>query len=164
MKSLYIIRHAKSSWGDFTLPDIERPLNERGKKDAPIMADRLLKLNVEINVFISSPAIRALKTCKIFCKEYNKAEGSILVIDELYNASVEVFYKIAKAIPNEYESAAIFSHNPGITDFVNSLGTEVRVDHMPTCAIYGVEFDSDTWSNFKDSEKKYLLFQYPKLF
>jgi phosphohistidine phosphatase len=163
MKSLYIIRHAKSSWGDFTLPDFERPLNERGKKDAPMMAQRLLNKNIKIDIFISSPAKRALKTCKAFCIEYKKKEDNIIIEDELYHAGVETFYKVIHAIPDKYETAAIFSHNPGITEFVNSLGLEVKVDNMPTCAIFGVKLISGSWKNFLKGEKEFLFFQYPKL-
>lgn len=163
MKSLYIIRHAKSSWGDFTLPDFERPLNERGKKDAPMMAQRLLNKNIDIDIFISSPAKRALKTCKAFCNEYKKKEDSIIIADELYHAGVETFYKVIHSIPDKYDTAAIFSHNPGITEFVNSLGLEAKVDNMPTCAIFGVKLISGSWEKFMKGTKEFLFFQYPKL-
>ena len=163
MKSLYIVRHAKSSWGNLTLSDFDRPLNDRGKTDAPMIAQRLLKDKIKIDIFISSPAKRALKTCKIFCKEYNKDEKAILEIDELYHAAVETFYKVVTAIPDEFETAAIFSHNPGITDFVNSLGTDIKVDNMPTCAVFGVELNAANWKDFSNANKKFVLFQYPKL-
>lgn len=163
MKSLYIIRHAKSSWGDFSLPDFERPLNDRGKKDAPMMARRLLNDNISIDAFISSPAKRALKTCKEFCKEFKQPEERIIVLDDLYHATVEIFYNVVNAIDDKYESAAIFSHNPGITNFVNSLGLDVKIDNMPTCSIFGVALLSDNWSAFAKGDKKYLFFQYPKL-
>lgn len=163
MKTLYIIRHAKSSWGDFTTPDFDRPLNERGKKDAPVMAGRLLGKKIRIDIFISSPAKRALKTCKAFCKEYKYDEDKILLKDELYHASVDTFYKVVGSIPEGKDSAAVFSHNPGITDFVNSLGTDVEVDNMPTCGIFGVSVDAESWSEFKSAGKKCILFDYPKL-
>ncbi len=162
MKSLYIIRHAKSSWGDFTTPDFERPLNERGKKDAPVMAGRLVNNKVKIDVFISSPAKRALKTCKAFCNEYDYDENDIVLIDELYHASVEVFYKTVSGIADKYNTAAVFSHNPGITEFVNSLGSSVKVDNMPTCGIYAVSVDAEHWGEFKQAIKTFLLFDYPK--
>ena len=162
MKSLYIIRHAKSSWGDFTTPDFERPLNERGKKDAPVMAGRLVNNKVKIDVFISSPAKRAQKTCRIFCNEFNYEENNIKLIDELYHASVETFYKTVCGIADIHDTAAIFSHNPGITEFVNSLGSSVKIDNMPTCSIYAVSVDADHWSEFKQAIKNFLLFDYPK--
>ena len=162
MKTLYIIRHAKSSWGDLTTPDFERPLNERGKKDAPVMAERLKDKDAKINIFISSPARRAMKTCKAFCKEFNYAEDDIHFKQELYHASVETFYKVISSIDDNHKTAAVFSHNPGITDFVNSLGTKVEIDNMPTCGIFGVSVSTDQWNEFKSAEKKCVLFDYPK--
>ena len=163
MKSLYIIRHAKSSWGDFSLPDIERPLNERGKNDAPMMAQRLLDKKIVIDVFLSSPATRALKTCKLFCKEYKRKEDSIIIQNDLYHASVDAFYKVIDTIDNKFKSAAIFSHNPGITEFVNSFGLNVKIDNMPTCAVFGLKLLSDNWEDFKKADKVFDFFQYPKL-
>jgi phosphohistidine phosphatase len=163
MKTLYMVRHAKSSWGDFTTPDFDRPLNERGKKDAPVMAERLKNKNPGISVFISSPAKRAMKTCKAFCKEYGYDENNIVFKEELYHASVDTFYKVISNIAEEHPSAVIFSHNPGITEFVNSLNTEVKLDNMPTCGIYGVSAEAEHWADFKKAEKKCILFDYPKL-
>lgn len=163
MKSLYIVRHAKSSWGDFSLPDMERPLNERGERDAPMMAKRLLDKNILIDVFISSPAKRALKTCKLFCAAYNREEKSIIIEEHLYHASVDTFFSVVNSIDDKYNSAAIFSHNPGITSFVNSLGLDVKIDNMPTCAVFGVQLLSDSWKDFTKAGKNFAFFQYPKL-
>lgn len=160
MKTLYIIRHAKSSWGDFTLPDFERPLNERGKKDAPEMASRLLKRRAKIDVFISSPAKRALKTCKLFCKAFDYDTDNIQIVDKLYHAPSSVFYEVISAIDDKYSSAAIFSHNPGITDFVNSLAVEVRIDNMPTCGIFAVDWQGKMWKDLNDAH--FSFFDYPK--
>ena len=162
MKSLYIIRHAKSSWGDFTQPDFERPLNERGKKDAPVMAGRLLDAGIKIDRFISSPAKRAHKTCKLFVEAYKREEDDIKLVAELYHASSPIFYEVVSSIPDKYNSAAIFSHNPGITDFVNSFDLNVNIDNMPTCSIFGLRISADSWKDFAGSKKEYLFFQYPK--
>lgn len=162
MKTLYLIRHAKSSWGDFSLPDFERPLNERGKKDAPEMAKRLLNKKVIIDAFVSSPAKRAKKTCRLFCAEYEFNEEKIIFIDQLYNASVETFFKVAESLEDKYDRVAVFSHNPGITDFVNRLCKDVMIDEMPTCAIFAVEIATESWKDFRNAEKKFLFFDYPK--
>ena len=91
MKTLLIIRHAKSSWDDFSIKDFDRPLNERGKKDAPMMAKRLLKKNISIDTFISSPAKRARKTAEAFVKEY-KEKDQLFFFDELYLAGPSNFF------------------------------------------------------------------------
>jgi len=163
MKRLYMVRHAKSSWGDFTTPDFDRPLNDRGKKDAPDMAKRLLEKKVSIDVFISSPAKRAKSTCKAFCKAYDREKHEIILIDELYHASVETFNKVVSKIDDTFQSAAVFSHNPGITDFVNGLVKDVKIDNMPTCAVFAIEINSDKWSDFLSAHKKFLFVDYPKL-
>lgn len=162
MKSLYVIRHAKSSWGDFTQPDFDRPLNERGKRDAPVMAKRLIDAGVTIDLFISSPAKRAHKTCKLFCEVFNRAESDIKLINELYHASSQMLYEVVGSISDKHSSAAVFCHNPGITDFVNSLDAMVQVDNMPTCSIVGVRISADSWKDFATSKKEYLFFKYPK--
>lgn len=162
MKSLYIVRHAKSSWGDFTLPDFDRPLNDRGKRDAPAMAKRLIDGKIDIDVFMSSPAKRALKTCKLFCEAYEYDVKDILLYDKLYHAPTPTFYEAVASLPKKFDSAAIFSHNPGITDFVNSLDLSVRIDNMPTCAVFGVRLHADSWKDFADGKKEFLFFNYPK--
>lgn len=162
MKTLYIIRHAKSSWGDFTLPDFERPLNDRGKKDAPMMAQFLLDKNINIDVFISSPAKRAFKTCEIFSRVFQKESSAIVRIDDLYHAPSSVFFEQIKKIDPAHNSAAIFSHNPGITDFVNEIEVGVTIDNMPTCAIFSFQINSEHWSDISSAEKTFLFFKYPK--
>lgn len=162
MKSLYIIRHAKSSWGDFSLPDFERPLNERGKADAPAMARRLLAKKIRIDAFVSSPAKRAKKTCRLFCKEYGYDDEKIIYMDELYLASPATFFSIVQWLDNSYDHVAIFSHNPGVTEFSSRLCKDIRLDEMPTCSIFAVEAPIDNWKDFKEGGNKFLFFDYPK--
>lgn len=163
MRTIYIVRHAKSSWGDISLPDFERPLNERGKRDAPEMAARLKKRKVSIDAFISSPAKRAKKTAKLFCEEFGVDEKKIILVDSLYHAAQETFYNVIATLEDKHKSIALFSHNPGITDFVNTLCTGVNIDNMPTCAVFAVEMKLDKWKQFKSAEKKFLFFDYPKI-
>ena len=162
MKTLYIIRHAKSSWGDFTLPDFDRPLNERGKTDAPVMAKRLLAKKIRIDAFVSSPAKRAKKTCKLFCNEYGVKEDKIIFIDRLYLAHAEMFFEVIKGLDEHYKHIAIFAHNPGITDFANRLCKDVHIDEMPTCGIFAVEAAITSWKDLTDAENNFLFFDYPK--
>ena len=96
MKHLLLVRHAKSSWDNFSVKDFDRPLNERGKKDAPVMAKRLLKKDIMIDAFISSPAKRARKTAEAFVKEYKGNKEPIIFLDELYLASPSAFEEVIK--------------------------------------------------------------------
>lgn len=160
MKTVLLVRHAKSSWDNTALKDFDRTLNDRGLRDAPIMAKRLLDKKVAIDGFISSPALRAITTCTIFAKTYGK-ENSIITYKDLYNAPPLVFSKVIKAAGNNLNNVAIFAHNPGITDFANSL-TNTRIDDMPTCAIFAVQADIDSWTAFEKADKTFLFFDYPK--
>lgn len=161
MKSLLIIRHAKS---DQTFPgnDFERPLNERGKADAPVMAKRLLDKKMKIDSFVSSPAKRAKKTAELFVKEYGLLSDDVVFVSALYHAQPTIFYEVIKGLPDEFNSVAVFSHNPGITYFVNSLVPSVRIDNMPTCGVFAVEVDIKNWALFEKAKKELLFFDYPK--
>jgi len=160
MKTLVLIRHAKSSWDAPGLSDFDRPLNERGKKDAPEMAKRL-KEKMDIDLFVSSPAKRARKTAKLFAEEYGTKKDDISLVEDLYAATMPAFQKTVIELNNKYNTVALFSHNPGITEFANSL-TNVRIDDMPTCSIFAVHADIDKWESFSNAEKKFLFFDYPK--
>jgi phosphohistidine phosphatase len=162
MKQLLLIRHAKSSWDDPLQNDIDRPLNKRGKKDAPAMAERLLDKKIKIDAFISSPAERAFDTCIYFAKTYDVRKKEIIQVDELYNAQVESFYKVISEVNNGFDAIALFSHNPGITEFANQL-TDVHVDDMPTCSVFGLKANIENWKEFKEGEKLFWFFDYPKL-
>lgn len=162
MKHLLLIRHAKSSWDENTPRDFDRPLNERGLKEAPAMALRLLSKNISIDAFISSPANRALTTAKLFAKAYGVKEKNIIQIPELYNATGEIFFQIIQSLNNDFKTVALFSHNPGITYFINQL-TATQIDHMPTCGIFAINIKTDKWENFELAEKEFWFFDYPKL-
>ncbi len=162
MKNLYVVRHAKSSWVDFTKSDFERTLNERGIRDAPEMAGRILKRGVYIDAFVSSPAVRAKETCNIFCNAFGSDPGKIIFMDKLYNASLNSFYEVVRSLDDRYSNVIIFSHNPGISDFANSLCENVRVGNMPTSGVFGIESPVKEWKKFKEMENQYLFFDYPK--
>lgn len=162
MKTLLIIRHAKAE-SSFTLNDFERPLNERGKKDAPAMAQKLLDKKIHIDAFVSSPAKRAKKTTELFCEVYGAHNDDIALISALYHAPAEIFYETIKTFDSTLNSVAVFAHNPGITYFVNGL-TAVKIDNMPTCAVFAVKADIDHWKDFAKAKKEFLFFDYPKIF
>ena len=163
MKAIYIVRHAKSSWDISTLNDFDRSLNERGQRDAPMMAKRLLEKNILIDAFISSTANRALTTAVYFADEYGVKENSIIKKRELYHAAPKTFYEVISSVDNNLNSIAVFSHNPGITDFANEL-TNTHIDNMPTCSVFAVKIDTDSWKNFAKAKKTFLFFDYHKIF
>ena len=162
MKTLLVIRHAKSSWDHATVSDFDRPLNDRGMKDAPAMAERMLKRKLKIDGIVSSPAKRAKTTAGYFAKAYDIAETDILQIPSLYHASPLTFYDVLTQLPETMNTVALFSHNPGITEFVNMLTKEIRIDNMPTCSVFAVTIETATWDGFIKSNKNFLFFDFPK--
>lgn len=161
MKTLLLVRHAKSDWGNPGLADVDRPLNERGKRDAPVMAQRLLDKGVKISAFIASPAKRAAKTAKIFAEAYGMTKDDILFKEELYLAAPGTFYKVIEKTGGDHDTIAVFSHNEGITEFANLL-TNTRVDNIPTCGIFAIKADCSNWSDFHDAKKEFWFFDCPK--
>ena len=162
MKILLLIRHAKSDWANPLLRDFDRPLNDRGKKDAPKMAERLLERKIRIDAFISSPAKRAAKTATIIAEAFGKGKDKIIFKDKLYLASPDFFRDTVKGLEKDWDTVAIFSHNEGITDYANEL-TSVRVDNIPTCGIFAVKADIKSWKEFEKAEKEFWFFEYPKM-
>lgn len=162
MKTLILVRHAKSSWADPGQNDVDRPLNERGRKDAPEMATRLLKRIPQIDAFISSNAKRARKTAAFFAEAYGLEKEAVQLIPSLYMAGIPEFLEQLTRLPDSVQTAALFSHNYGITAFANTL-TAVRVDNMPTCSIYAVRFECEHWAEIETAAATFLFFDYPKL-
>ena len=161
MKTLILVRHAKSSWDSPTMKDFDRPLNERGQKEAQLMAQRLLDEKVNLDAFVTSTAQRAFTTAEYFHQAYKAQPEQLVLKPELYHASVKAFYDVIATLDSSLKNVAIFSHNPGITEMVNSLAV-ANVDDMPTCAIFGVIADVKNWEEFAAAEKRFLLFDYPK--
>jgi len=161
MKIILLVRHAKSSWANFEVTDEDRPLNERGKKNAPEMAKRLLKRKISIDAFISSPARRARDTAAYFAEAYGVNKNQIVLVPELYMARHDDFVKTIRNAPQNANCIAIFSHNNGITDFANVI-SNTRIDEMPTCAVFAVKSDIDDWTQFYPENNEYYFFDYPK--
>lgn len=161
MKTLLVIRHAKSSWDSADISDIDRPLNDRGRRDAPVMAGRLIKTGVSIDRFISSPAKRARQTAELFVQAFGRKEKEIRFIHELYHAPLQTFKDVVAALDDKDNTVAIFSHNPGITAYVNIL-TSVRLDNMPTCAVFAAKSPAEHWSDFQLAGPQFWFFDYPK--
>ena len=162
MKELLLIRHAKSNWSNALMDDFDRPLNERGNSDAPRMAKILSSKGIAVDAIISSTANRAFTTASYFAKELGIKKINIMALDKLYHAPAHVYYDILDDLEEDFKCVAIFAHNPGITDFVNSL-SETTIDNMPTCGIFAVKIQIKNWSEFRDAEKNFWFFESPKM-
>jgi phosphohistidine phosphatase len=160
IKKLYLIRHAKSSWDFPNLDDHDRPLNSRGLKNAPEMGNLLKKMNIIPDLMITSSANRAKTTCKLIAERLNFPVKNIRINKGLFHASEKQTYTIINDLEEKYKTIFLFGHNPGFTEICNSLSDQ-GIDNLPTCGIFGVEFDGP-WSHVKPLSTKFNLFLSPK--
>lgn len=163
MKTVYLVRHAKSSWDFRSLRDEERPLNKRGMKDAPFMAKMLHKKGVEPDAIISSPAVRAITTASFFKIEMGIEGQDIIIKDEIYEAMSSTILKLLQLLPEDYETVMLFGHNPTFTTVANQF-TDRYIANMPTCGIARIEAAINNWSEFKPGNGSLTEFYYPKQF
>ena len=161
MKTIYFIRHAKSSWDDFSLRDIDRPLNDRGKRDAPKMARYLKDLKVQPDLIISSPAKRARKTASIFREVLGNPPMEL--VNGIYEANTADIFRIVQEIEENYSLVFVFGHNPAFTSVANQFTNEL-IMNVPTCGITKIECEINSWKNFSRDRGKLTAFYYPKMF
>lgn len=166
MKKLYLIRHAKSSWDNPNGNDFDRPLNERGKREAPQMAKLLKQRKVLPDRLITSPALRAWTTCEIFANVLNVDQHKIEKTEKLYHASPDTWLSILRGLkehPADKEDVVLmFGHNPGITEFANEL-LSVTIDNIPTCGIVSATLKIKTWKEIGLGSGTMDAFDYPKI-
>ena len=160
-KTLVLVRHAKSSWKDSTLNDIQRPLNKRGNKDAPKMGEHMAKQGIMPDVIFSSPGLRALTTARIISVKLGITPKSIKVDDDLYTFNSYELLKVIGKLKNKYNSVMIVCHNPAITDIVNYLSGS-KIDNIPTCGVAVLKFKTDSWKNVNKNSASLKSFDYPK--
>lgn len=161
MKTLYLVRHAKSSWDYPELDDIDRPLSKRGKKNAPEMGKRLAARNILPQILVTSPAKRAKSTARRIADEIGFPHEAIASEDRLYLASVDDIIEIIRQSDNTAGSLMLFGHNPGFTDTANRLcGSDIY--NIPTCGIAAISFNIDDWQAVEPGGGQLLFFDFPK--
>jgi phosphohistidine phosphatase len=161
MKTLYIARHAKSSWKDPELSDFDRPLNKRGKRDAPFMGKLLKDSGVKPDLIISSPAKRAIVTAKEFAGKLDYPGKKIKQDDRIYYNTVNDLMAVISGIDNEVDHLMLFGHNPSFTELANELCNH-PVDNIPTAAVYAIDFEVDNWKQIGTKTGSLRFFEYPK--
>jgi phosphohistidine phosphatase len=161
-RTLVLMRHAKSSWADTGLTDFERPLNDRGRHDAPMMGERLDKHGLKPDLIIASPARRAAQTARKAAKAIGCDTNNIRWAERLYEGQPEDFEAVIATLPDEARTIWIIAHNPGITDYINQLSDNFRIDHLPTCAAIAARSQCPRWNQWHEAGKEVFLFEYPK--
>jgi len=161
VKTLYIVRHAKSSWDDPLLDDFSRPLNERGKRDAPKMAKRLKEKRIVPDLMLTSPARRAKSTCKRMAEIFGYEDDKIKTERDLYLASENTILEVVRSVKDKYNSLILFGHNPGLTAFVNAIGKQ-QFYNVPTCGVAAFELRIDSWKALNYGDGNLLFYDFPK--
>lgn len=155
------MRHAKSSWDDLSVSDFDRPLNKRGKANAPVMGNLLKNRQINPDLILSSPAKRAKKTAQIFAEEIGYKAEKIVFEGSIYEATTSDLLQLLQKQENKFESIMIFGHNPALTDFANLL-TDSWIDNIPTSGICGINFEIEHWKEITPKSGSLLFFEYPK--
>lgn len=161
MKTLTIVRHAKSSWRDTSLPDRKRPLNKRGGRDAPEMGRRIKEHGIRPSLIVSSPATRAWSTAKKVADAIGYPREFLQKEAGLYLASVDEILDVIVAQDNGFNNLMLFGHNPGFTDFANFLVPGLT-NNLPTAGVVSVEVDQDDWNLYERPATRLLVHDWPK--
>lgn len=161
MKTLFLVRHAKSCWEDPVLTDAERPLNKRGKHDAPLMANKVKKLFIKPDLLVSSPAKRALSTAHYFAEALEIKKSNIAIMNEIYEALPDHLMRVIHSLPHEAKTAMLFGHNPSFTMITNRF-TDNLLDNLPTCGVVKIESNADSWTDFSEGNSKVTSILSPK--
>ena len=162
MKQLLLIRHAKSSWANPNLSDFDRPLNKRGKRDAPFMGQRLAVQDICPELIIASPAKRAKRTAKTIAAKIGYAEDRIMYREDIYMSGLSGLLTAIVSTDNSINSLALVGHNFAITELAEWL-TGKAINNIPTCGIVSIEFSNSDWKEITEHSGRVIFFDYPKL-
>jgi phosphohistidine phosphatase len=162
MKTLYVMRHAKSAWGEPGLGDFDRPLLEKGKKRTKKVIDYLLNKRVKPELIITSPALRALETARIMLHGLHVDKDALQEEKSIYTSDAGQFSDVLFDIPASVSSIMIVGHNPAVTEFINSF-LDVKIDPIPTSGIAAFEFNADDWNEIRKTDPKVKFIIYPKM-
>ncbi|NQT68690.1 MAG: histidine phosphatase family protein [Desulfobacteraceae bacterium] len=162
MKTIILVRHAKSSWKNASLDDFDRPLNKRGKMNAPFMGEKLQERRIMPDLILSSPAKRARKTAVAVAKAIGYPKKKIIFDEKIYHASAWYLFEMVRNLDDDYETIMLFGHNPGFNDFADILLKKNPVDNIPTTGVYCIRFNVDRWENVRDGKGESVFFDYPR--
>ena len=161
MRTLYLTRHAKSSWDDPTTDDFHRPLNERGERDAPFMAKVFKERGEPVDRLVSSPAVRAITTAKEFAKALGVAEKDITLDKGIYLAPAEMLLRTVNLLNDGWQRVMLFGHNPGFTELAEYI-SDADIGEMATCATLRIDFTVDKWSEVSAGLGTLVWHDHPK--
>ena len=158
---LTLLRHAKSAWDDTTRKDRDRPLNQRGERDAPLMGQRLCARSARPTLIVTSPAVRARRTAQIVARELGYPAEFLQSEEELYLASADQIIAVLARQESSFRDVIVCGHNPGLTDLANRL-TGASINNIPTTGVIIIGLNLDRWADLDGAEGELLLFDYPR--
>jgi phosphohistidine phosphatase len=162
MKTIILVRHAKSSWKDLSLADFDRPLNKRGKKNAPFMGKKLKKRRIMPDLILSSPAKRARKTARAVAKAIAYPKKKILFDDNMYHASATYLFNMVRDLDDRHVSVMLFGHNPDFNDLASIWLKKNPVDNIVTTGVCCIKFNVDRWQDVRQGTGEFVFYDYPK--
>lgn len=163
MKRLLLVRHAKSSWDYPMLADFDRPLNPRGRQDAPVMALRLQGQLTPPFRMITSPAARALTTAQLFAETFEVPESRIGIEARIYEATPGTLLHLINTLDDSDDQVLLFGHNPGFTDVTRLLvDGPLPFIELPTCGVVILGFEQTRWQDIVPGSAELQGFRYPK--
>ena len=160
-RQLTLLRHAKSSWDETAIKDRNRPLNERGERDAPLMGRRLRDRGSRPTLIVSSPAVRARRTAQIIAREIGYPEEFLQLEDDLYLASPDQIVEVIARQESSFRDVIICGHNPGLTELANRL-TSAGIDNVPTSGLVVIALKVGNWADLAQAQGELVLFDYPR--
>lgn len=161
MKTLILIRHAKSDWSNPFLHDFDRELNSRGLKDAPMMGTILAHKNIHPDLILSSPAQRAKSTAIEIGRKLSFPENTITYDSSLYESDIETVFEIIRSVSDTCKTLLVFGHNPEMTECANAL-CGADIENIPTCGVVAMQLKEDTWKTIGFDTAELLFFDTPK--
>jgi len=160
MKTLYLVRHAKSGKDDLSLADRDRPLDDRGHREAPKMGKRLAKRDAKPDLILSSPALRALATAELIAEALDYRTKDIEVDDRLYASDVNTLLGVIHKLGDKQDRVMLVGHNPEFSELAHQLASEIT--DMPTCAVAEFGFGSKSWSDVGKVKPETVTLDHPK--
>jgi phosphohistidine phosphatase len=162
MKTIILVRHAKSSWKDPRLDDFERPLNKRGRRDAPLMGEKLKERQILPDLILSSPAKRARKTADLIAEAIGYPRKNVHLVDKMYQCRASDLLALVKNLDDKNTIVMLFGHNPEFMDFAAMMLKPGPVQNIPTTGVTCIRFPVSSWKKVQEGKGESVFFDYPK--
>jgi phosphohistidine phosphatase len=163
LKTIYLCRHAKSSWADPGMADFDRPLNQRGRRNAPMMARKFRERNEEVDLLVTSTAGRAITTARFFSEALQVAPNQLVQEPRIYEASVRTILEVINGLPADADRVMLFGHNPGFSNMIDHLTNE-PLGNLPTCGIARIDLALDDWKAVTKGLGRLIWLDHPKMY